>query len=232
MRVTSLLSILLALLPASAMAAENAARCLSLGKQIAATPRVIGNTQEVRDFAQALTEQNREIRQVRLEMQELGCRIGQPDSSILTYHDGYRDPCHDLSTTLTAMESNRRAIIARRQGPQQVVRSLGRSEADIRKEMRALRCGEIDFSALEQERLQPRPAELPKPPAPPAPSAVSAPTPLRSKIEPQQPVRRGGPPDRPWDPSKPVRMVGPAFFPDDDRIDLAHPAGPGVQPTQ
>lgn len=231
MRVTSLLSILLALLPASAMAAENAARCLSLGKQIAATPTVTGTTQEVRDFAQALTEQNREIRQIRLEMRELGCRIGQPDSSILTYHDGYRDPCHDLSTTLTAMESNRRHIIARRQGPQQVVRSLGRSEADIRKEMQALRCGEIDFSALEKERLQPRPAVVPEPP-PAAQSSSSAFIPLRSKIEPQQPARRGGPPDRPWDPNKPVRMVGPVFFPDDDKIDLAHPGGPGIQPQQ
>ncbi|TRL29061.1 hypothetical protein FNA46_25765 [Rhizobium straminoryzae] len=236
MRVTSLLSLLLAFAPATAMAADNAARCLALGKEIAATPTVTGNSAEVRTFAEALAEQNREIREIRVEIQQLGCRIGQPGSSTLTYQDGYPDPCADITARLASMETNRRALIANRQGPKQVIRSLGRNEADIRREMQALRCGEIDFSALEQERMKPRAAILPEPPQPPKPTAAapasSVYAPLQGKIEPQQSARRAGPPDRPWDPSKPVRMVGPAFFPNDPRIDLTHPAGPETQPTQ
>lgn len=227
MRLSSLLTTVILLLPAAAHAAENAERCLSLGQKIAAAPTVIGNTQEARGFGQMLAAQNREIRSVRLEMQHLRCRVG----AIVTYQDGYPDPCIGLDETLTAMETNRRAMIARRQGDLTVVRAPVRSEDDIRREMRALRCGEIDYAALEQEKLAPRPAVLP--PAaisavPASPSVLS----LQSKIEPLQAARPHGPPDRDWDPSKPVRMVGPVFFPDQQKIDLAHPLRQGAQPTQ
>jgi hypothetical protein len=227
MRLSSLLTTVILLLPAAAHAAENAERCLSLGQKIAEAPTVIGKTQEARGFSQMLNAQNREIRAVRLEMQQLRCRAG----AIVTYQDGYPDPCIGLDETLSAMETNRRAMIARRQGDLSVVHAPQRSEEDIRREMRALRCGEIDYAAVEQEKLAPRPAILPQAEtssAPASPSILS----LQSKIEPLQAARPQGPPDRDWDPSKPVRTVGPIFFPDQHKIDLAHPKSAGAQPTQ
>jgi hypothetical protein len=227
MRLSSLLTTVILLLPAAAHAAENAERCLSLGQKIAAAPTTIGNTQEARGFAQMLAAQNREIRGVRLEMQQLRCHVG----AIITYQDGYPDPCIGLDETLSAMEKNRRAMIARRQGDLSVVRAPIRSEDEIRGEMRALRCGEIDYAAVEQEKLAPRPAVLPQAATssvPASPSILS----LQSKIEPLQAARPQGPPDRDWDASKPVRTVGPVFFPDQQKIDLAHPKSAGAQPTQ
>ncbi|MBP2549353.1 hypothetical protein J2858_002276 [Neorhizobium galegae] len=233
MRIPSLLTTVFLLVPAVTHAAENVERCLTLGRKLAATPSTVGAPDTGRGFPQLLAAQNREIRNVRLEMQELRCRTG----SIVTFQNGAPDPCIALNDALSAMETNRRAMIARRQGQMSVVSAPQRSEDDIRAEMLSLRCGEIDYAAVEQERLAPRPAVLPQVPSTPSAipgaglSGSSSILSLQSKIEPLQAARPQGPPERDWDPSKPVRMVGPMFFPD-EKIDLAHPKMPGAQPTQ
>jgi hypothetical protein len=225
MPVRPLLSAILLLLPAAASAAENAARCMALGREIASTTKLIGTTQEARSYAGALTQQNIEIRKMRIEMHRMGC--GR--SSIVDIGtSGRHDPCADFSDVLAAMEDNRQAIVAQRQEATRVIRSLGRDEESIREEMRLLQCGEIDYATI--------------------PASIDAKGHISSELAPQkqdssiidfktakQDIMRDTTPvpeDRPFDPSKPVRVVGPQFFPDDREIDLANPAVAGGQPRQ
>jgi hypothetical protein len=224
MPVRPLLSAILLLLPSATLAAENAARCMALGREIASTTKLIGNTQEARSYAGALTQQNIEIRKLRIEMHRMGCGRG----SIVTLREDPYDPCREFSQVLADMEANRQAIVARRQEATQVIRSLGRDEESIREEMRQLRCGEIDYSTI--------------------PASINTEGHISSELEPQkqdssviefktakEEIMRDTTPVpevRPFDPSEPVRVVGPQFFPDDRDIDLANPAVAGGQPRQ
>ncbi|MCO5730001.1 hypothetical protein [Rhizobium sp. SSA_523] len=243
----SLLPALILLVPATALAtndtasmASTAERCLALGRQIAATPQAIGNAAELRSHAAAVTRQMQEIRKVRGEMARRHCRGSSESGSII--HLGASptqetssetaEACADLSATLAAMEENHRGILHHGADSLKVVSSLGRSETELREEMRSLRCGEIDYAtipaALSQE-TDLRPADQARP-------KESAITPLSTRSSEQAArVRRDTSevvPERQWNPDRPVRMVGPQFFPDDSRIDLANPATPGAQPQQ
>ena len=219
---TFLLPALVLLIPASSFAADTASRCLELGQEIAGTTQVIGSTSGANVYATTLNRQNREIRRLRMEMQEMGCgngsivRLGGSSGAGDTPAEG---DCSDYAANLASMEDNRRQILARRQAPQKVVQSLGRDEAAVREEMRKLRCGEQDPVAI--------PASLGADEATVAPSVGSNRDSSITRLgtQSQLSVQDASPimPERDYDPTKPIRTVGPQFFPDDQNIDLASP---------
>lgn len=220
------LSALILLVPATALAAgdaaANAERCMALGREIGGTTQVIGGTDVARSFADALSDQAQEIRKIRREMTRMRCSSGS-----IVQIGAPADVCEDLQATLSAMDENRRAIIDQRQKSLKVVNSLGRDESAIREEMRTLRCGEIDYATI--------PASI-APDGGLRPTTGQAPSQSIIEFKPQQQEARRDvtPPvaERDWNPDRPVRMVGPQFFPDNNRIDLANPATPGAQPQQ
>lgn len=225
MPVRPFLSAILLLLPGVASAADNAARCMALGREIASTTKLIGTTQEARSYAGALTQQNIEIRKMRIEMHRMGCGRG---SIVDIGTNDQRNPCTEFADILATMEENRQAIIAQRQEATRVIRSLGRNEESIREEMRLLQCGEIDFATIPasispeghiSSELSPKKQDS---------SIIDFKTAKQEIMRDTTPV----PEDRPFDSSKPVRVVGPQFFPDDRDIDLANPAVAGAQPRQ
>ncbi|MGE6743954.1 hypothetical protein ACQKGC_27155 [Allorhizobium pseudoryzae] len=226
MPVKPLLSALILLFPAAALAAgdpaANAERCMALGREIAGTTQVIGDTDVARSFADALSDQAQEIRKVRREMTRMRCSSGS-----IVQVGAPADACEDLQATLSAMDDNRRAIIDQRQKSMKVVTSLGRDEAALREEMRTLRCGEIDYATIPAS-IAPDDGLRPSTSQPPSQSIIEF------KPKAQEARRDVTPPvaERDWNPDRPVRMVGPQFFPNDSRIDLAHPATPGAQPQQ
>ena len=226
MPIKPLLTSLFLLLPATAMAAgdaaANAERCMALGREIAGTTQVIGDTDVARSYADALSDQAQEIRKIRREMSRMRCSSGS-----IVQLGAPQDACEDLQATLSAMDANRRAIIDQRQKSMKVVTSLGRDEASLREEMRRLRCGEIDYATIPAS-IAPDGELRPSTSLPPSQSIIE----FKPK---QQEARRDATPavpERDWNPDRPVRMVGPQFFPNDSRIDLAHPATPGAQPQQ
>ncbi|MCY1668880.1 hypothetical protein [Rhizobium sp. SL86] len=226
MPVKPFLSALLLFVPATAMAASdvaaNAERCMALGREIAGTTQVIGDTDVARSYADVLSQQAQEIRKIRREMSRMRCSSGS-----IVEIGAPADVCEDFQATLSAMEDNRRAIIEQRQTSMKVVNSLGRDEAALREEMRLLRCGEIDYATIPAS-IAPDGSLRPSTSLPPAQSII--------EFKPKQQEARRDPtpavPEREWKPDRPVRMVGPQFFPDQSRIDLANPATPGAQPQQ
>jgi hypothetical protein len=225
---TFLFSALVLLIPASSFAADTAARCMALGQEIAGTTQVIGSTSGANSHAAALSRQNQEIRRLRMEMQEMGCgngsivRLGGQSGTGNAPDDG---SCSDYAANLASMEENRHQILARRQAPQKVVQSLGRDEAALREEMRQLRCGEQDPVAI--------PASLGDDAATAAPRIGSNrdSSIIQLGTKPQVARQDATPimPERDYDPGKPIRTVGPQFFPDDQNIDLASPKQPPRQ---
>ena len=219
MRLGHFLLPLIAILPAAANAADNVARCQELAFRIAQAPEIIGTNAQVRSDAQALSRQEAEIRRVQAEMRRNNCN----GSIINIGGDDQQDPCDEMSNTLAMMQSNRDAIKAQKQDSSQLVRKVLPEEADIRAEMARLRCSELDLStvSIAPDPIQPKANRG---------SIKQIATPSITKIEPKGPPPRqqakdyGPPPaDRPWDPSKPIRSVGPQFYPDANNLDLAHP---------
>lgn len=212
------------LLPAAASAADNAARCMALGKEIAGTTTVIGSTQTANSHAAALSEITAAMRSARAEMQRLRCG----SSSIVML--GQNDPCRNLSQQLADAERDRQSVLASRTAQGKLVKSLGRDPEAIRKEMLQLRCGEIDYANV--------PASI-NPVAPDAgTSSNERPNNQTSgssvitlgKMRPTtQSDSSPVPPDREWKPDRPVRTVGPLFYPDGPDMDVEQP---GIQPSQ
>lgn len=213
---------LLLLIPAVASAADNAARCLELGKEIASTPTIIGSTDIANSHGQALAQVTAEMRRIREDMQRMRCG----SSSIVTF--GADDPCNQLEQQMIDADRDRKAILASKKAQGNVTRSQGRDEAALREEMRRLRCGEIDYSTLPGSIDPDQPAEA----GPSVYQHSSVSKPQTSVI--QLGKTRGTvaadttakPPVREWNPDLPVRMVGPQFFPDGQDGDSTRP---GVQ---
>lgn len=214
---------MLLLLPAVASAADNAARCMALGKEIASTPQIIGSTSTVNAHAQALSDVTGEMRRLRSDMQRMRCGT----SSIVIL--GANDPCQELQQRMLDADRDRQAILASRTEQGKLVGSLGRNEEALREEMRRLRCGEIDYTNVPASitPLEPGEVSLPKEPTktlPPTGNSVIQFGQARGSVPADMTPK---PPERVWEPNKPVRMVGPQFFPDDEDRDVSRP---GVQP--
>lgn len=230
MALRRLIPLLMCLVPLPAMADDNAALCEMLYQRLGNAPKVIGSTDNVRAHAQALTRQNIEIRKLRLDLRRHEC-----GSVSITMLGGPNDTaCRALRQMLSTMERNREEILSRRNQARQLVvagHEAGLIEADIE----ANNCAPRDPGSFEAS-TNPEPAPetaaiTPQSPAPPKESSIvefkgAASLP---KIEvPDLPPT----PERDYDPSKPVRIVGPRFFPNPTDIDLANPASGGAQVRQ
>lgn len=220
MRLCGLLIASLLIAPATA-SARDVATCAALYRQLNNAPQIIGNTAEMRRYAQELSYQNSEIRGLRIEMRRAGCGT----DSIVVYGDPSDEICEDMRRTLEVMEKSRDALTAERDNARQLVRSSD-ERAAILAAIRSNNCIPSDVEEDRKERMKLQGIELPKE------EPYSGIVDLRTK----QPQAAAAPPnlpgpERPYDPNRKVRMVGPTFLPEED-IDLAHPKSSGPQPQQ
>jgi hypothetical protein len=209
-------------LPFAAIA-ETSDICRSLQRRLATLPQVIGSTAEVRRHAEALRYHDDEIRHLRTQMRRARCGAG----SIVTF--GQRnDICGDMARALRELEQVRDGIAARQSAARQILRPNGERNAIL---------AALDANGCRADTTaEPLPAAadpVTRPQDGPEEQPYSGITVLSPKTEPPPPVAAPPPPpERPYDPSKTVRTVGPVFLPDDTSIDLANPAGGGAQPRQ
>lgn len=238
MRPHRLLSLMMCLSPVSAIAQDNAALCEDLFRRLAAAPHIIGDTSNVRAHAQALTQQNIEIRKLRLDMRRHQC-----GSISITPLGGENDAaCRALRQMLNGMENNRKDILSARNQARSLVITNHETKL-IRADIQANNCvaPEYDATTVSVDPQQDLPQTDGGSDTGKSSSVVTLKAPKESSIiefqtPPQEPEVAEAPvlppvPERDYDPSKKVRMVGPIFLPDATDIDLANPAG-GLQQRQ
>ena len=221
----TLIAAIVLLLPASASAADNAARCMALGKELAGAPTIIGSTEATNSHAKALSDITSAMREMRAEMQRLRCGTG----SIVTF--GKNDPCRELQQQLTDAERDRQAVLASRTAQGKLVKSLGRDPEIIRKEMLQLRCGEIDYATVPASINPDGPgaaaSSIERTDAQKAGSSIVNLGKTRPTIQKDtSPV----PPVRDWKPDQPVRTVGPLFYPDGPDTNSEQPGVQAAKP--
>jgi hypothetical protein len=213
----------LALVP---LAAEASDICQALQRRLMTLPQVIGNTAEVRQHAEALRQNNDEIRYLRSEMRRTRCGGG----SIVTY--GQRnDVCGEMAAALGEMERQREAILAQRSQVRQMVRPSSERNAIL---------AAMDANQCRSDEAAPIPIAIEPATAAPAEgaarsrSSITTLSPRAETVAPLslQPEAPPAPPERPYDPSRKVRSVGPVFLPDESSIDLTSPGSGGAQPNQ
>lgn len=231
-RVCSLLIASLLLVPAAA-SARDVAGCAALYRQLQNTPQVIGSTAETRRYAQDLARQNNDIRRLRTEMRRSGCN-GSGGSIVSMGRAADQGACTHMQQSLDRMEQDRSAIEEQRNIASQLVRPT-QERTMLLAAIRDNRCIPSDVEEDRKERLKVQGIELPK--EEPGYSGITT---LRTTPPAQQPSAAAAAapklnlpgPERPYDPSKKVRTVGPVFLPEES-IDLAHPkSGSGPQPQQ
>jgi hypothetical protein len=209
--------------------AQESASCEELYRQLRAAPEIIGSTQEMRRYAQELGQKNNDIRQLRIELRRSGCGGG----SIVRLGDWEEEAasnCAQMRQDLRALEDEREALAVERRSRLNLLRSSDERSA-ILAAIREQSCPPSDPDEQEQqqeERTKIQGLELPS-----EDDSYSGTTDLRTRQPRQQQTAEVAPPpvpDRPYDPNKRVRTVGPTFFPEEN-IDLAHPNG-GPQAQQ
>lgn len=222
MRLRGLLIAPLLLVPAAASARDIAA-CAALYRQLNNTRQVIGNTAEMRRYAQQLSRQNSVIRQLRIEMRSAGCGTG----SVIALGDADSEICQEIRDQLQQAEANRDAITDERNNARQLVQSSDERTA-ILAAIRSNSCIPSDVEEDQKERMKVQGIELPKEPYSGITNLRTTPPeqPQAAAVQPNLPG-----PERPYDPNRKVRMVGPQFLPEEN-IDLAHPKSSGPQPQQ
>jgi hypothetical protein len=229
MRFRGLILIPLFLVPASAMARE-VELCASLYRQLHSTPVVIGNTAEMRRYAQDLSKANSDIRKLRVDMRRAGCGGG----SIVSFGAAKTEQCEPLLQELQALEENREAVVAERNKARNLS-GTGEERGATIAAIRQNACIPSDFQdvqkAEEKERMRVKGIALPKDEEDYSGSITN----LRTRepvsvqqvaIDPTPPV-----PERDYEASSKVRMVGPVFLPEAS-IDLRHPRENGPQQQQ
>jgi hypothetical protein len=212
----------------AAVSARDIAACADLYRQLNNAPQVIGNTGEMRQYAQALGQTSGDIRNLRIQMRQIGCGGG----SIVVIGGSNAAECDQMRQSLETLEAQRASLSEQRNNSRQLVRSAD-NRTPILAALRQNSCIPTDLEEQqhldEQERLKVQGLALPKDEGhssitdlrgaktPPAQTAIAAPPPQ---------------PDRAYDPNKKVRMVGPRFLPESG-IDLANPkSGGSPQPQQ
>ncbi|MCZ7482320.1 DUF2865 domain-containing protein [Rhizobium rhizogenes] len=103
-RIIGLLLPLVFLAPAAAFADQV---CDTLYAQLREPPRVIGNTAEVRRYANALARQNIVVRKIRNDLRSYGCSSG----SVIVYGNPNAGLCAEIGDALVDAEAEREAII-------------------------------------------------------------------------------------------------------------------------
>ncbi|MGE7369357.1 hypothetical protein ACQKKX_09850 [Neorhizobium sp. NPDC001467] len=231
MRPHRLLSLVICFSPLSAIAQDQAALCQNLFRRLANAPQIIGSTGDVRAHAQAVTRQNVEIRKLRLDMRRHECG----SISVTPLGGPNDDACRALRQTLAQMEQNRRDILAARNQARSLV-ITGHETRLIRSEIAANNCAAPDSEFVPGVADTEGGTD-----AGSSSSVVTLAAPKQSSIitfsDPPPVVEKAKAadlppvPERDYDPSKKVRIVGPQFFPNPSTIDLANPAG-GAQLRQ
>jgi hypothetical protein len=248
-KVRTLTSLLIACaaLP-QAVLARDVEVCANLYRRLNSTPQIIGTTSTVRRYAQDLSAMNADIRQLRIDMRRQGC-----GGSIVTLgeNSGGGDECGHMQETLQRIEDQRAGLTEQRNNSRSLLQPSEERVA-ILSAIRANSCTPTDLDTQteleKEERIKIRGIALPGPDEPgmagsaaggsemhlpPRDDAGSSIThigssqPVTAKNEP--PI--AFPPDRPFDPERKVRTIGPQFFPDEN-IDLANPKSSGPQPQQ
>lgn len=226
--------VLASLLLPQVVPARDVEVCANLYRRLNSTPQVIGTSSNVRRYAQDLSALNADIRQLRIDMRSQGC--GSGSGSIVTLGAPSDDgECSYMQDTLQRLEDERAGIAEQRNSSRSLLQPSEERVA-ILSAIRANNCTPTDLDIQtdldEKERVRIRGLALPKPdePKPDDPNSsithLGSASPLPQKEEPVQ-----FPPDRPYDPGKRVRAVGPQFFPQED-IDLANPKSSGPQQQQ
>jgi hypothetical protein len=212
--------------------------CANLYRRLNSTPQIIGTSSNVRRYAQDLSALNADIRQLRIDMRRQGCGSG----SIVALgapSDG-DDECGYMQDTLQRLEDEHAVITEQRNNTRSLLQPSEERVA-ILSAIRSNNCTPTDLDTQtdldDKERLRIRGLALPGPgeetqtgPKVDDPNSSithlgsASPAPAR-----EAPVQF--PPDRPFDPGKKIRSVGPQFFPEED-IDLANPKSSGPQQLQ
>ncbi len=206
-------------LPGLALA-DQSLLCQSLARRLAAVPTVIGSTAEVRRHTEGLRRQEDDIRRLRTEMRRSGCGAG----SIVSFGRS-SGTCAEITRALREAEAERDKIRSQRTASRSILRPSGERNA-ILDAMRQNECSHVIAApqalateppaAFESERAAGSSSSITRI-TPDLPKGAAAET--AAAVPPSPPV-----PDRPYDASKKVRIVGPVFLPDDDSLDLANPA--------
>lgn len=91
--------------------AQAAAVCEKLRERLASTTEVIGTTAAVRKYANAIAQQNLEIRKTRSDLRRMGCGGG---GSIVAIGEDSDRECDAIEETLQRMEENKRILMGKR----------------------------------------------------------------------------------------------------------------------
>lgn len=232
-----------------AVLARDVEACANLYRRLASTPQIIGTTRNVRNYALDLSAMNSDIRRLRIDMRQIGC-----GGSIVTLggNNHSDDQCHDMQDKLQRLEDDREKLAEQRNNSRSLLQP-SEERVSILSAIRENNCTPTDLDTQaaidEKERVRIRGIALPGPdenqtgaglyeaaPHMPAPAAdkanssithIGSPQPVATQKE--APIQF--PPDRPYDPDKKVRVIGPRFLPD-EKIDLANPKSSGPQPQQ
>lgn len=229
--------VLASLLAPQAAFARDVEICANLYKRLNSTPQIIGTSSNVRRYAQDLSALNSDLRQLRIDMRQQGCGNG----SIVTLGAPADDEeCSYMQDTLQRLEDERAGLTEQRNNTRSLLQPSEERVA-ILSAIRANNCTPTDLDTQteldEKERLRIRGLALPRPDEP-TPTGQKPDDPNSSithlgnaspALPKEEPVQF--PPDRPYDPEKRVRSVGPQFFPEQD-IDLANPKSSGPQQQQ
>lgn len=123
-RIIGLLLPLVFIAPAAAFADPV---CDTLYAQLREPPRIVGNTAEVRRYANALARQNIVIRKIRNDMRGYGCSSG----SVIVYGSPNAGVCAEIGDALVDAEAERDAIIRDRDDAMATARD---NDGDIRRQ--------------------------------------------------------------------------------------------------
>jgi hypothetical protein len=134
-RSSRVIGLLIPLLLGGPLAVQAASVCDDLRLQLQAPARVVGNTAEVRQFANALARQNILIRKIRNDMRSYGCSSG----SVIVYGSPNAEICGQIGDALVDAESERDMIAADRNRMLDMQRSRsGQNEYDRQRVLTAL----------------------------------------------------------------------------------------------
>ena len=221
-----LLTIPLLLLPAAALAGDPAV-CAALYRKLGNSPQIIGNTSAARSYAQQLGEYNTDIRELRVDMRRAGCGNG----SVVVLGGPNAEVCGQMRDALERMEQSRDALAAERNSSRQMILPSEERNAILAaiREQRCIPSFEPLPPVVDDRRKVPG-IELPREEQPYSGITKLQTRPQKPQAAVQPPVLTP-PPERPYDPNKKVRTVGPAFLPEAD-IDLSNPKSAGPQPQQ
>lgn len=239
----TLLALIVVALPQVA-AARDAALCSDLYRRLNSMPQIIGSSSanglDTRRYTADLSRLNADIRSLRIDLRRNGCGNG----SIVSLGRARSEMCPQMQDTLRALEEEREALARERNNNRRLLQPSEERVA-LLSAIRQNDCADtepnngivveqkpdirIEGIALPKEEDDPRSGPGRLQPQEQAGSSITrfgtASAPSAAAVAPVLP------PDRPYDPTKKVRMVGPVFFPEDD-IDLANPKLSGPQPQQ